>query len=1041
MVLDEGMCSDLWSGVYLTGLEWFWMKEWALISGQVFIWRVWSGSGWRNWLWSLVRCLSDGSGVVLDEGIGSDLWSGVYLMGLDLFWMKEWALISGQVFIWRVWSGSGWSNGLWSRVRCLSDGSGVVLDEGIGSDLWSGVYLTGLEWFWMKELALISGQVFIWWVWIYSGWRNGLWSLVRCLSDGSGVVLDEAMGSYLWSGVYLTGLDLFWMKEWALISGQVFIWRVWSGSGWRNWLWSLVRCLSDGSGFILDEGMGSDLWAGVYLTGLEWFWMKELALISGQVFIWWVWSGSGWSNGFLSLVRCLSDGSGFILDEGMGSDLWSGVHLTGLEWFWMKEWALISGQVFIWRVWSGSGWSNGFLSLVRCLSDGSGVVLDEGIGSDLWSGVHLTGLEWFWMKELALISDQVFIWWVWIYSGWRNGLWSLVRCLSDGFGVVLDEAMGSYLWSGVYLTGLDLFWMKEWALISGQVFIWRVWSGSGWRNWLWSLVRCLSDGSGFILDEGMGSDLWSGVYLTGLEWFWMKEWALISGQVFIWRVWSGSGWRNWLWSLVRCLSDGSGVVLDEAMGSYLWSGVYLTGLDLFWMKEWALISGQVFIWRVWSGSGWRNGLWSLVRCLSDGSGVVLDEGMGSDLWSGVYLTGLEWFWMKEWALISGQVFIWRVWSGSGWSNGFLSLVRFLSDGSGFILDEGMGSDLWSGVYLTGLEWFWMKELALISGQVFIWWVWIYSGWRNGLWSLVRCLSDGSGVVLDEGMGSDLWSGVYLTGLEWFWMKELALISGQVFIWRVWSGSGWRNVFWSLVRCLSDGSGVVLDEAMGSYLWSGVYLMGLDLFWMKEWALISGQVFIWRVWSGSGWRNGLWSLVRCLSDGSGVVLDEGMGSDLWSGVYLTGLEWFWMKEWALISGQVFIWRVWSGSWWRNGLWSLVRCLSDGSGWRNGLWSLVRCLSDGSGVVLDEGMGSDLWSGVYLTGLEWFLMKEWALISGQVFIWRVWMKEWALISGQMFIWWVWSGSGWRNGFWSLVRCSLTSSGIIGENSELLNWTIVF
>ncbi len=61
-----------------------------------------------------------------------------------------------------------------------------------------------------------------------------------------------------------------------------------------------------------------------------------------------------------------------------------------------------------------------------------------------------------------------------------------------------------------------------------------------------------------------------------------------------------------------------------------------------------------------------------------------------------------------------------------------------------VLDEGMGSDLWSGVYLTGL---------------------------------------------DEGMGSDLWSGVYLTGLEWFWMKECVLISGQVFIWWVWSGSG------------------------------------------------------------------------------------------------------------------------------------------------------------------------------------------------------------------------------------------------------------
>ncbi len=57
---------------------------------------------------------------------------------------------------------------------------------------------------------------------------------------------------------------------------------------------------------VLGEGMVSDLWSGVYLMGLEWF-----------------------------------------LDEGMVSDLWSGVYLTCLEWFWMKEWSLISGQVFI----------------------------------------------------------------------------------------------------------------------------------------------------------------------------------------------------------------------------------------------------------------------------------------------------------------------------------------------------------------------------------------------------------------------------------------------------------------------------------------------------------------------------------------------------------------------------------------------------------------------------------------------------------------------------------------------------------------------
>ncbi len=40
-------------------------------------------------------------------------------------------------------------------------------------------------------------------------------------------------------------------------------------------------------------------------------------------------------------------------------------------------------------------------------------------------------------------------------------------------------------------------------------------------------------------------------------------------------------------------------------------------------------------------------------------------------------------------------------------------------------------------------------------------------------------------------------------------------------------------------------------------------------------------------------------------------------------------------------------------------------------------------------------------------------------------------------ELWIWRIWRDSGWRNGLWSLVRCSLTSSGIIGENLELLNW----
>ncbi len=40
-------------------------------------------------------------------------------------------------------------------------------------------------------------------------------------------------------------------------------------------------------------------------------------------------------------------------------------------------------------------------------------------------------------------------------------------------------------------------------------------------------------------------------------------------------------------------------------------------------------------------------------------------------------------------------------------------------------------------------------------------------------------------------------------------------------------------------------------------------------------------------------------------------------------------------------------------------------------------------------------------------------------------------------ELWIWRIWSDYGWRNGLWSLVRCSLTSSGIIGEHLELLNW----
>ncbi len=139
------------------------------------------------------------------------------------------------------------------------------------------------------------------------------------------------------------------------------------------------------------------------------------------------------------------------------------------------------------------------------------------------------------------------------------------------------------------------------------------------KLWIWR--------SGVILDEGMVSDLVSGVLWSepcrtwvselkrrscvseDLEWFWMKEWSLISCQVFSDLNPVEDEWVNWR---------------EEA--------VNLKDLEWFWMKEWSLISCQVFSdlnpvedewvnWReeavnlkIWSDSGWRNGLWSRVRC-------------------------------------------------------------------------------------------------------------------------------------------------------------------------------------------------------------------------------------------------------------------------------------------------------------------------------------------------------------------------------------------------------------------------------------------
>ncbi len=129
VILDEGMVSDLGSGVLWSepsrrwvselkrrsceseDLEWFWMKEWSLISGQVFsdlnpVEDEWVNWREKLWIWR--------SGVILDEGMVSDLVSGV-------LWSepcRRWVNWRGEAVNLKIWSDSGWRNGLWSRVRC-----------------------------------------------------------------------------------------------------------------------------------------------------------------------------------------------------------------------------------------------------------------------------------------------------------------------------------------------------------------------------------------------------------------------------------------------------------------------------------------------------------------------------------------------------------------------------------------------------------------------------------------------------------------------------------------------------------------------------------------------------------------------------------------------------------------------------------------------------------------------------------------------------------------------------------------------------------
>ncbi len=255
------------------------------------------------------------------------------------------------------------------------------------------------------------------------------------------------------------------------------------------------------------------------------------------------------------------------------------------------------------------------------------------------------------------------------------------------------------------------------------------------------------------------------VNLKDLEWFWMKEWSLISCQVFsdlnpVEDEWGELKRRS-------CESEGSGEILDEGMVSDLVSGVlwpepcrrWLSelkrrsceseDLERFWMKEWSLISCQVF---------------SDLNPVEDEWGALKRRSCESE--------DLEWFWMKEWSLISCQVF---------------SDLNPVEDEWGELKRRSCESE--------DLEWFWMKEWSLISCQVFSDLNPVEDEW--GELKRRSYESEGSGVILDEGMVSDLVSGVLWPEpcRRWVrWTEE------KLWIWRIWSDSRWRNSLWSRVRC-------------------------------------------------------------------------------------------------------------------------------------------------------------------------------------------------------------------------------------------------
>ncbi len=278
--------------------------------------------------------------------------------------------------------------------------------------------------------------------------------------------------------------------------------------------------------------------------------------------------------------------------------------------------------------------------------------------------------------------------------------WSLISCQVFSDLNPVEDEWGELKRRSCESEDLEWFWMKEWSLISCQVFSdlnpvedewvnWRgeavnlkIWSDSGWRNVsdlvsgvLWSepCRRWVSE----LKRRSCESE--------DLEWFWMKEWSLISCQVF---------------SDLNPVEDEWGELKRRSCES--------EDLEWFWMKEWSLISCQVFSdlnpvedewvnWReeavnlkIWSDSGWRN-VSDLV------SGVLWPEPCRrwvSELKRrSCESEDLEWFWMKEWSLISCQVFSDLNPVEDEWTEEKkLWIWR-----SGVILDEGMVSDLVSGV--------------------------------------------------------------------------------------------------------------------------------------------------------------------------------------------------------------------------------------------------------------------------------------------------------------------------------------------------------